>query len=153
MTRREYGPLGAAQWCNGGVTLSDGDVATLSRQAVDLLDPQIPIDVEPADSADPYRWGRRGWLVWPLVDGARTFGIYLNSGQSPVDALAHLVDQLSNDVSETARFWGVAFPPCLSTHPHPAVVDDDDRADAAAVLLRCPHTGEVARRLVPDLPG
>jgi hypothetical protein len=134
------------------MTLTDGDVATLARQAVDLLDPQIPVDVEPADSADPYRWGRDAWLVWPLVDGARTFGIYLYSGQSSVDALGHLVDQLSNDVSQTARFWGVAFPPCLPEHPHPAVVDDE-REDAAAVVLRCPRTGEVVRRVVPDLPG
>jgi hypothetical protein len=133
-----------------GVALTDGDVAALARQAVDLLDPEIPIDVEPADSVDPYRWGRQAWLVWPLVDAGRAFGIYLYSEQTPVEALAHLVDQLSNDVSETERFWGQPFPPCAAGHRHPAEIDE---VENSTVVLRCPRTGEVVRRLVPDLPA
>jgi hypothetical protein len=132
------------------MSLTDGDVAALARQAVDLLDPEIAIDLEPADSADPYRWGRHAWLVWPLIDGTRSFGIYLSSVDTPVDALRRLLDQLASDVPETARFRGQPFPPCAAGHPHPADVAGEDEW---TIVLRCPRTGEVVRRVVPDLPN
>jgi hypothetical protein len=131
--------------------VTDGDVAALARQAVDLLDPEIAIEIEPADPDDPYRWGRQAWLVWPLLNGVRSFGIYLRTGQTPVEALAHLLDQLSHDASQTARFRGRPFPPCVNGHPHPAAVRGEP--DSPAVELRCPLTGEVVERVVPDLPS
>jgi hypothetical protein len=144
-----------------GVTLTDGDVAALARQAVDLLDPGVDIAIEPGDRADPYRWAAgRSWVVWLLVDGHRVYDISLTAGRTPAEALGRLLDDMSNDVAETDRYWGQAFPACLPRHPHPADVvwsdpqDDDDGAMGPdSVTLRCPATGETVARLVPDVPG
>lgn len=129
------------------VTLSDGDVAALARQAVDLLGPDIAIDLEPDAGDDPYRRGPRSWLVYPLIDKSRFFGIHVESGATPADSLAHLLDQLSENAGETERFWGLAFPPC-PVHPHPAAVS----AEGDAVVLSCPDTGAEVGRIRPDAP-
>lgn len=126
--------------------LTDPAVAVLARQAVDLLDPDIDVRIEPEPGADPYRWGAPAWLVWPLIDGpTASFGIWLPADLSPVEALARLLDGLSNDVSETARFWGQPFPTCPG-HEHPASVA---AAGDAAVVLRCPASGDVVGRIEP----
>jgi hypothetical protein len=128
--------------------LTDGDVAVLSRQAVDLLGPDVDVEITPSGADDPYRWGRQSWLVWPRVDGARAFGIRLHSGLSPAQALAALLDGLSDEVSETRRFWGEPFPRCPG-HAHPARV----AAEAGEVVESCPHSAAVVARIAPDVAG
>jgi hypothetical protein len=130
------------------MSLTDGDVAALARQAVDLLDPDLDIAIKPVDPSDPYRWGRQAWIVEPLIDDEyRRLGIHLDSGHTPVEALQHLIDHL-DEASETKTFWGQAFPRCVPGHVHPAQVE----ADSSAVVLRCPQTSQVVQRLVPDVP-
>lgn len=72
------------------MTLSDGDVAVLARRAVDLVDPTVDISIEPADPVDPYHRESRAWLVWPLLGGRRSFGVYLDSGMTAEEALERL---------------------------------------------------------------
>ncbi|HET6877256.1 MAG TPA: hypothetical protein VFH38_06990 [Jatrophihabitans sp.] len=129
------------------MSLSDGDVAVLARQAVDLLSAEAAIDIEPVAGDDPYRWGPSAWLVWPLVDGRREFAVRIDSGQAAAEALAQLIDRLGEYVSEAPGFWGQAFPVCPG-HPHPAEV----AVDGVDVVLRCPDTGREVRRIAPDLP-
>jgi hypothetical protein len=45
------------------VPLSDGDVAALARAAVDRIDPDLDVRIEPADPVDPYRWETAAWIV------------------------------------------------------------------------------------------
>ena len=49
--------------CNGGVSLSDGDIAALAREVVDRVDPDIDVLIEPADPVDPYRFENAAWVV------------------------------------------------------------------------------------------
>jgi hypothetical protein len=76
-------------WCNGRVTLSDGDVAVLARQVVDRRDPDLDIEIVPADPVDPYRWGVPAWTV--SAGGATS---YLTADMSAVEALAKLIADL-----------------------------------------------------------
>src|SRR5579859_1250915 len=134
----------AHRWSNGAMSLTDGDVAALARQAVDLLAPDIEIKIEPDADDDPYRYGPRSWLVWPLIDGRRMFGVWLQSTMTPAQALARLLDGLG-EASESGRFWGTAFPACLPGHRHGARV----REDSQEVVLVCPQTDEEAARISP----
>jgi hypothetical protein len=126
------------------MTLHDGDVAALARQAVELLAPDIDIAIDPEAGADPYRFGAPSWEIWPLVDGRRSFGVHVLATDAPAPVLARLVDAMSENVSETSRYWGVAFPACPG-HPHPADVE----VDGAEVTLTCPGTGAEIARLQP----
>lgn len=130
------------------MALSDPEVAMLARQAVDMLDPDLDIRIDPEASHDPYGLGAHAWLVTPVIDRLPRFGIHVYSGMTPVQALANLLDGLSENVSESGRFWGRAFPPC-PRHTHPAQVEDG--ANASEVVLRCPSTGEVVDRIAPAL--
>jgi len=76
-----------AAWCNKVMTLSDGDVAALARQAVDRRDPDLDIEIVPADSVDPYRWGPAAWTV-------SAGGGYLTADMSAEEALAKLIADL-----------------------------------------------------------
>jgi hypothetical protein len=125
------------------VTLTDGDVVALARQAVDLFDPELAINIDPADPVDPYRWGKNSWRI---VAGA--IAVDVGGSDSPAETLARLLDQFSEYGSEDERFWGRAFPRCPG-HQHPArvTVEEPD------VVLRCPDTDEVVGRIRPDLPS
>jgi hypothetical protein len=79
------------------MTLSEGEVAALAREAVDRLDPAIDITIEPADPVDPYHRESRAWLVWPLLDGHRSFGVYLDSGMTPAQARERLVAEIARN--------------------------------------------------------
>jgi hypothetical protein len=125
------------------VSLTDGDVAVLARQAADLVDPEWDVNIAPSDQADPYRWGSRSWLVH-LDDAA---SVYLYEADEPAEALARLLDTLSNDVSETEQFWGVPFPACPG-HRHPALI----RVVGGEVVLHCPDTDNAVRRITPAVP-
>lgn len=129
------------------MSLSDPEVAALARQAVDLLDPEVEIRIEPEAAHDPYGFGSQAWLVSPLLDGLANpgFGIYVYGNMTPVQALARLIDGLGN-ASESDRFWGEPFPPCPG-HPHAAAVSEEGED----VVLRCPDTREVIDRIQPAL--
>ncbi|MCW2645918.1 MAG: hypothetical protein QOG07_1949 [Pseudonocardiales bacterium] len=83
-----------------GVSLTEGDVAQLARQAVDLVDPDIEIQIEPAKVDDPYRFGPHAWLVYPLLDGRRSFGVYLVSSDSEAEASEKLRDAIAGHLGE-----------------------------------------------------
>jgi hypothetical protein len=128
------------------VSLSDGDLAVLARQAVDLVSADIEIEIAPDAVDDPYRRGPASWVVWPRIGGHRSFGVYVESNSTPVQALARLIDALS-DASETERFCGRPFPACPD-HEHAAIVG----VHGEVVVLTCPDTGTVVRRIPPELP-
>jgi hypothetical protein len=71
------------------VTLSDGDVAVLARQVVDRRDPDLDIEIVPADPVDPYRLGVRAWTV--SAGGAAS---YLTADMTADEALAELTADL-----------------------------------------------------------
>ena len=72
------------------MTLSDGDVAALARQAVDQSDRDLDIRIVPADPVDPYRWGAAAWTV--SAGGASS---YITADMSPDEALAKLIADLA----------------------------------------------------------
>jgi hypothetical protein len=72
------------------VTLSDGDVAALARQVVDRRDPEVDIEIVPADPVDPYRWGTAAWTV--SAGGATS---YITANMSADEALAKLTEDLN----------------------------------------------------------
>ena len=126
------------------MTLTSGEVAAIVRQGVDRLDPAIPVDLEPGGGFDPYGRGEAWWTAWPLIDGHRAFGIVLSATDTPAEMLARVLDTLSNDASESERFWGRPFPPC-PRHAHPLRFEAAD----AVVELRCPTDGDVVERVSP----
>jgi hypothetical protein len=128
------------------VSLSDGDVAVLARQAVDLVSTDIEIEIAPDAVDDPYRRGPASWVVWPRIGGRRSFGVYVESNSTPVQALGRLIDALSK-ASETERFCGRPFPGCPG-HDHAATVG----GQGDIVVLSCPDTGAVVGRIRPELP-
>ena len=135
------------------VSLTDADVAMLARQAVDLLAPDIGIDIapgEPDGPTDPP--STREWQVYPRIDDTGRFGIWLTNGMTHVGALGLLIDGLSNDASETSRFWGKPFPVCPG-HRHPTSVEYpwDGQQPADAVIFRCPATHEVIAQIRPAI--
>jgi hypothetical protein len=67
------------------VTLSDGDIAVLARQVVDRRDPDLDIEIVPADPVDPYRWGVPAWTV--SAGGATS---YLTADMTADEALVKL---------------------------------------------------------------
>jgi len=72
------------------MSLTDGDVAALARQAVDRHDPDLNVDIVPADPVDPYRYGSAAWTV---SAGGRTS--YLSANLTPDEALAKLIADLN----------------------------------------------------------
>jgi hypothetical protein len=71
------------------VTLSDGEVAVLARQVVDRRDPELEIEIVPADPVDPYRLGQPAWTV--SAGGATS---YLTADMTAEEALARLTADL-----------------------------------------------------------
>lgn len=45
------------------MSLSDGDIAELAREAVDRKDPALEIHIDPLGQNDPYRLGAEAWTV------------------------------------------------------------------------------------------
>ncbi|HEY7010511.1 MAG TPA: hypothetical protein VH395_16300 [Jatrophihabitantaceae bacterium] len=71
------------------MTLSDGDIAALAREAVDQRDPDLDINITPADPVDPYRWESGAWTV---TAGGRTS--YVTASMTWREALDKLVADL-----------------------------------------------------------
>ena len=72
------------------MTLSDAEVAALAREAVDQRDPDLDVDIVPADPVDPYRWGAQAWTV--SAGGASS---YITADMTAAEALAKLVADLA----------------------------------------------------------
>jgi len=72
------------------MSLTDGDIAALARQAVDQHDPDAEVHITPADPVDPYRWEGAAWTV---SAGGRTS--YLTASMTSDEALAKLVADLN----------------------------------------------------------
>lgn len=72
------------------MTLNDGDVAALARQAVDQRDPDADVHIAPADPVDPYRWAEAAWTV---SSGGRSS--YISATMTAEEALAKLVADLN----------------------------------------------------------
>jgi hypothetical protein len=129
------------------MSLTDGDVALLARQVVDLLDPNVDIQIDPATDDDPYRWGQHTWQVRVLLP-ERAFDIRLVATMSAAEAIEALVDGLSG-TDETRQFRDQAFPPCPG-HPHAARLEE---TGAGELVLRCPETHEIVGRFVTAAPA
>ncbi len=71
------------------MTLHDGDIADLAREAVDQKDPTLDVRIEPLGQDDPYRLGAAAWTV---VAGGRSS--YVTSSMTPAEALHQLIADL-----------------------------------------------------------
>ncbi len=71
------------------MTLTDADVAALSREAVDRRSVELDIDIVPSDPVDPYRWGVAAWTV--SAGGATS---YITAEMTVETALAKLIADL-----------------------------------------------------------
>jgi hypothetical protein len=71
------------------MSLTDSEVASLARQAVDRRDPELDIRIEPADPVDPYRRESAAWLVH--VGNASS---YIAASMTEQEALEKLVRDL-----------------------------------------------------------
>jgi len=81
----------AGRWSNGSVSLSDGDVAALAREAVDHKDPRLDVHIAPAAQDDPYRFGAAAWTV--SAGGASS---YITATMSWREALDKLIADLGS---------------------------------------------------------
>jgi hypothetical protein len=117
--------------------MAEDDVAAVVRQGVDLLGPDIAVEVTRGDDVIEQ-------FVWPLTDGERSFSIWLDTTWHPVTILGHVLETLAENVSETKRFRGMPFPACPG-HPHPASVVTAD----TGVEFRCPATSVAVGRIAP----
>jgi hypothetical protein len=73
------------------MTLHDGDVADLAREAVDRKDPDLEVRISPAAQDDPYRWGADAWTV-----SAGDATSYITASMSRDEALAKLIRDLAS---------------------------------------------------------
>ena len=71
------------------MTLSDGDVAELAREAVDQKDVELEIHIDPTGQDDPYRLGTGAWTV---TAGGRTS--YVRASMTRHEALDRLIADL-----------------------------------------------------------
>ncbi|MDT4917238.1 MAG: hypothetical protein QOH89_1938 [Pseudonocardiales bacterium] len=68
------------------MSLTDGAVADLARQAADLLGPDVSVRIRPPGNDDPYRWGGHGWVI--TIDDRDEIWIPVEA--TPEEALAKL---------------------------------------------------------------
>ena len=71
------------------MTLHDGDVADLAREAVDQKSLKLAIHIEPLGQNDPYRLGTEAWKV---TAGGRTS--YVTASMTWQEALDKLIADL-----------------------------------------------------------
>jgi hypothetical protein len=125
------------------MTLTDGAVAALARQAADLVAPGLRVQVSPAADDDPYRWDGAGpgWTV--RIYANSTVEVWVPRQSSPVSALHYLIGRL-DEVAEGSARPGAAITQCPGhTHTPRVEVDGDD------VVLRCPDNGQIVQRIAP----
>ena len=75
----------------GDVTLSDGDIAALAREAVDHKDPKLDVQIRPRGADDPYRLGAAAWTV--TAGGASS---YITASMTWREALEKLIADLAS---------------------------------------------------------
>lgn len=73
------------------MSLTDGDIAALAREAVDRKDPRLDIHIAPSGQDDPYRLGAPAWIV--TAGGAST---YITAAMSWREALDRLIADLAS---------------------------------------------------------
>lgn len=73
------------------MSLHDGDVADLAREAVDRKDPQLEVRIDPLGQDDPYRLGTEAWKV---SAGGRTS--YIRASMTWHEALDKLIADLAS---------------------------------------------------------
>lgn len=71
------------------MSLHDGDVADLAREAVDQKDPRLGIRIDPVGANDPYRLGADAWTV--SAGGRRS---YITASMTWQEALQQLIADL-----------------------------------------------------------
>ena len=71
------------------MSLHDGDVADLAREAVDRKNLELKIRIDPLGQDDPYRLGTEAWKV---TAGGRTS--YIRASMTRQEALDKLVADL-----------------------------------------------------------
>lgn len=120
------------------MTLTDGDVAALARQAAALVGPDVVATVSATARTDGL--SGRAWEV----DLLGLVALEVLEDTPGAEVLARLVDQVTEYGTEQPRLWGQAFPPCPG-HRHPAGVD----VAGSDVVMRCPATGAEVGRVTP----
>ena len=71
------------------MSLHDGDIAALAREAVDRKDPKLGIRIDPLGQNDPYRLGVEAWTV--TAGGATS---YIRASMTWREALDKLIRDL-----------------------------------------------------------
>lgn len=71
------------------MSLHDGDIADLAREAVDRLDPRLEIHIDPVGPDDPYRLGVAAWIV--TAGGRKS---YVTAAMTWTQALDKLIADL-----------------------------------------------------------
>ena len=72
------------------MSLHDGDIADLAREAVDQKDLQLEVRIDPLGQNDPYRLGPEAWTV---TAGGKTS--YITASMTWHQALDKLVEDLA----------------------------------------------------------
>lgn len=72
------------------MSLHDAEVAALAREAVDLKDPRLAIEIEPFGQYDPYRMGVEAWTIY--AGGCRSF---VTASMTWQEALQKLIADLA----------------------------------------------------------
>lgn len=72
------------------MSLHDGDIAALAREAVDRKNPRLDIQIDPLGQNDPYRLGIEAWNV--TAGGATS---YITASMTWREALERLVADLA----------------------------------------------------------
>lgn len=73
------------------MSLHDGDIAALAREAVDRKNPKLNIHIDPLGQNDPYRLGVEAWTV--TAGGARS---YITASMTWPEALDRLIADLAS---------------------------------------------------------
>ena len=73
------------------MSLHDGDIAALAREAVDHKDPTLEVHIDPLGQNDPYRLGAEAWTV-----SAGGMTSYITASMTRREALAKLIADLGS---------------------------------------------------------
>ena len=79
------------------MSLTDGAVAELARQAADELGPDVAVRIRPPSNDDPYRWGGHGWLI-QIGDAAE---VWIPAEASDDDARALLLEAVRGGTTDS----------------------------------------------------
>jgi hypothetical protein len=79
----------AVEWSNGGVTLTDPEMAQLAQDAADSVEPGLRVHIAPGANDDPYRWGPHGWTV-----SVETVRVWIPAETGPREAFDEIARQV-----------------------------------------------------------